>query len=137
MLFEESLVPITFYIIPQVWFQELAVSQSLTWLWSSLNIYSSVQDCRIVVYEEFFGVYKMVEKGKESWEFFERHCRKLSWIGSESSNEGCKNRKTKNNRMEEPEQAILLLFFLLLRLRRVFSRIRVLRDFSYRELWSA
>ena len=77
----------------------------------AVNLGFWAEDCRIVVYEEFFGVYSMVEKGKESSEFCERHCRNLSWTGSESSNEGCKNRKTKSNRMEKPEQAILLLFF--------------------------
>jgi len=51
-----------------------------------VNLRFWAENCKTLVKEEFFGVYKTVEKGKDDSEFLETHFRNLSWSACETIN---------------------------------------------------
>ena len=67
-----------------------------------VNLRFWAKDCKTLVKEEFGGVYKTVEKGKDVSEYFERQFRNLYWIGSETIN-GDRRRSRSIESMEDLE----------------------------------
>lgn len=73
-------------------------------VWGSLKRRFLMYECKMDVYEGLVGKYVTAEiGGEESWEKFERHWRKVSWVGfgSEAAIETWRRRKNPRGKTAE------------------------------------